>query len=48
MNKELIKLENILNNLKDKVVHWTFQTEYDYAIKDAIVLIKTLKNKEVA
>jgi hypothetical protein len=48
MKEEIIKLENILNSLKDKVVHWTFQTEYDYAVRDITALIKTLKNKEVA
>tara|TARA_R100000541_G_scaffold55714_1_gene64732 strand:+ start:154 stop:300 length:147 start_codon:yes stop_codon:yes gene_type:complete len=48
MKEEIIKLENILNSLKDKVVHWSFQTEYDYAIKDVKTLIKALKNKEVA
>jgi len=46
--KEIIKLENILNSLRGRVVHWAFQTEYDYAVKDAMALVKALKMQRVA
>ena len=49
MKEEIIKVESILLRLlEDKVVHWTFQTEYDYAVRDITALIKALKNKGVA
>mgnify|MGYP003110784742 CR=1 FL=1 len=49
MKEEIIKLESILLRLlEDKVVHWTFQTEYDSAVRDISALIKALKNKKVA
>lgn len=40
------KLEILFKTLKDKPVHWTFQDEYDFAIRDALTYIKRLKEME--